>query len=83
MPYDVVGKLETFDDDLKYIVHTAGIANLILTSDTEALRNVAPVADKERTKKYFGMLGKKQKEALFEMYKLDFELFGYRADEYM
>ncbi len=82
--YDVIGKVETFDEDFKYIVHTAGLGDIIPTSDIDIKRNAVPVAHADnRTHKYFELLTKEQKQDLFKVYELDFELFGNSADEYL
>ncbi len=81
--YDVIGKVETFDEDFKYIVHTAGLGDIIPTSDIDIKRNAVPVAHTDsRTHKYFDLLTEEQKQDLFNMYRFVFELFGYTADEY-
>ena len=60
--YDVIGRMETFVDFLKYIM----IKNKL-----------------EHTLKYFSKLRKSQIRSLYKMYRMDFELFGYNAEEYL
>lgn len=37
----------------------------------------------ERIAKYFRKLTREQKTSLYEMYRIDFEMFGYDASEYL
>jgi len=79
--YDVIGKMETFDEDSAYISeHTA----LELESEEKAILNATPEHDeRRRTLKYFNTLTQDLKMRLFELYKVDFEMFGYSAEEFL
>ena len=77
--YDVIGHLEDSADDVAYIA-----AKLNLTS---FLPELSKTRNKTKGKKsndwvksYMSQLSKEQKEKLFELYKLDFALFGYEPE---
>jgi hypothetical protein len=38
---------------------------------------------KETSKRYFSQLSKQEVKRLYEKYKLDFELFDYKVDDYL
>ena len=91
IPYDVIGRMETFDEDLKYIVLKLGLQDILpiknITtlrknrSDRKKYKNV-----KDRTKKsleYFAELEKSQIKELYNIYQIDFEMFGYDASDYL
>ena len=91
IPYDVIGRMETFDEDLKYIVLKLGLENILPIkniktlwknrSDRKKYENV-----KDRTKKsleYFSELEKSQVKELYDIYQIDFEMFGYDASDYL
>ena len=74
--YDVIGHLEDFTDDAAYIA-----AKLNLTSFLPELsianRKTKGKRGNDRVKHYMSQLNEHQREKLFELYKLDFVLFGY------
>ena len=81
--YNLIGRVETFADDFKYIV---------LKQKLEGLLDVSPVrknsADSNFERKpeslnYFSQLSRKQIVQLYEMYQPDFDLFDYEADSYL
>ena len=89
--YDVIGRLETFDDDLKYIILKLGLSNILPIKKVTTLRENS--SDRKRHKKapdktkeslkYFSMLKKSKINELYQIFKIDFEMFGYDANEYL
>ena len=89
--YDVVGHLETFDDDLKYIILKLGLSNILPIKKVTTIRKNS--SDRKRYKKapgkkaeslkYFSMLKKSKIKELYKTFKIDFEMFGYDATEYL
>ena len=79
--YNIIGKTETSTDDNKYIFMKAGL-NEVLDPFTQDHRshsgNTTAV-----TKDLFSSLTKSQANALYAKYRMDFELFGYDAYEYI
>ena len=93
--YDFIGRVENFKDDLAYIsqrtnidmskvppeafhVHPSGSDKRFLkprnTSESEKDRKVID---------YFAQLDKKTLKTLYDMYKIDFEMFGYSLQPYV
>ena len=75
--YDVIGKLDTFSQDLSYI---ASQKNLTFNIDMK-VNSVSK--SRENALKRFSQLSKKVVDKLFERYRIDFEMFDYSVDEYM
>ena len=77
--YDVVGRMETFSEDVKYIIVKNKLG--MLSVDTQ-VRSTGH-SPKEDALKYFSTLTKHQIRSLYEMYKIDFEIFNYKVDDYI
>ena len=77
IPYNVVGKLETIQQDLFFIGRMVGVnfsdsaVNPSSGGDTSSL-----------AREYFSMLDKKIIKQLYNSYRMDFELFGYSPNGY-
>ncbi|XP_038060770.1 carbohydrate sulfotransferase 11-like [Patiria miniata] len=77
--YDYLGKLETVDDDARYM----------LTSLEVQDKANFPTGDEHQTNSsqvynaYFGQVTKTSLQRLWELYKLDFELFGYDKPDFL
>ena len=82
-PFDVIGKMETFNEDIKYIMDTAGASKVIWGDDIEMLQKNSSPKNSSTTLNYFSQLPKDLKKKLYELFEIDFELFGYSADEYL
>ncbi|XP_033640994.1 carbohydrate sulfotransferase 11-like isoform X1 [Asterias rubens] len=78
--YDVIGNLETVNADAKYVLNM-----LKAPSNAQYLSSAGSrptnSSDKGTFDKYFSKLNKKQLTQLWELYKLDYELFGYTKPE--
>ena len=75
--------METFDEDLKYIVQKKGLEK-ILRLDTSGMNHHSTIGSTEKmTKDYFSKLTKKQGDDLYKMYHLDFEMFNYDPRPYL
>lgn len=72
--YDVIGKLETVNDDAKYVLNLIDAPEKIIPSESSHPTNSS---DKGTFDKYFSQLNKKTLTQLWDLYKLDYELFGY------
>ena len=77
--YDVIGHMETFREDLAFILHTAGVARHEIDLMLGEKKNQCD-RQQDKAKIYMGQLNQEQKEGLYEIYKPDFEMFGYSAD---
>ena len=78
MNYDFIGHVETFRDDMAYILWRTGLANtrLPLREVLAEKKNNCPLKP-NRTANYMAQLNSLQSEMLFNLYKEDFEMFGY------
>ena len=82
LPYDFIGKIETFTEDLLYVFDHARWKPGEKRPDSNLQTNTTP-KKKNRTVQYFSQLGSMDKIELYKMYELDFEMFGYSADMYL
>ena len=82
--YDVIGRMETWNDDLGYIILKRGLENVLPLQKAENSHyNPTKQNTSKMTKEYFSMLSKKQKEDLYHMFRIDFELFNYDPEIYL
>ena len=72
--------METWNDDLNYIIRKRGLEKDLKVS---ADKNPSKHSSKEMTKEYFDTLSQKQKEDLYHMFRLDFEMFNYDPKIYL
>ena len=80
--YDVIGKLETLADDVKYILKLAELEGKVQFSDP--LKSSPTFSSNVDTmKKYYSKVPKECIENLYTRYKFDFELFGYDLPDYI
>ena len=81
LSYDLIGKVETFGADVAGVLRRANISSAAIAPD---LRTNRRKANNLTGKEYFSrLLTTPQRRSLFEMYRLDFEMFGYSASEYL
>ena len=88
IPYNVVGKLETFDEDVNYIILKNGLEHILPVENAKKVKlNTTSRKSKTNKKKesltYFSKLTKEQIKELYQIYKIDFEMFGYEASDYL
>ena len=85
--YNVIGKAESFNDDVRYIILKQNLEKLIPLNTTVLRLNYKPDQKQRDAKKealaYFSLLSKLQIDKLYEFYHFDFELFDYDADCYL
>ena len=88
IPYTVIGRMETFDEDVRYIILKNRLEKQLPI--TKALqfksKNSSLRGNKENesiTMQHFSQLKKQQIEKLYELYKMDFELFEYDIDAFL
>ncbi len=70
--YDYIGKVETFNDDLKFVMDKTGIFKGI-----EIQSNGLNTSKNASNVDYFSQLDKERRNILRDLYKVDFDLFGY------
>jgi len=74
IPYDYIGKLESFDEDLAEITRRLGIPDTRSASDTSPARMNATAGRSKKLVSYTDPL----RSVVGELYRTDFEEFGYR-----
>ena len=70
-------QIETFDQDYNYMFGQLGLLDLLGGKKEEDREPKSTAVLYE----YFGKMGKDRILALYELYKADFELFGYEIPE--
>ena len=76
--------MEDFDNDFEYIVRRMNLT--ALEGDTKYITNPSrdPSKSQElRIRSYFSVLSNDTKRRLYELYKVDFEMFGYDGTKYL
>ena len=88
--YDVIGRMETFEEDVKYIILKNGWEHILPIESITKVHmnkgNTAGIKENEDKKKeclrYFSKLKNSQTQELYEIYKLEFEMLDYDASDY-
>ena len=80
--YDVIGRMETFSDDVRYIIRKNHLEKDLPSSMAAVSENAAKLKTSKVTAEYFSQLSNDQIKDLHELYRMDFELFGYNASTY-
>ena len=99
--YDIVGRVESLEVDLKYIAHMNNFTSLLPEDENKYhvhpsggdRFSPAPDVTKsdlmkerkkiEKVKRYFSLLNSTQLKDLYNMYQIDFEMFGYTEEPYV
>ena len=72
IPYSVIAKAESFPKDQKFIGKMAGVE----FENVQAHKSHGE-STKNLTMEYFGQLDSETINQLYELYRVDFEMFGY------
>ena len=75
--YTAVGRLETLQEDLLYIGEMAGVEFKMISTNPSSGGSTSELAGN-----YFRQLDLRTVKKLYELYKVDFEMFGYSPDSY-
>lgn len=77
--FDVIAKFETLYEDQQYLIHKAGLTHLIKPER----KNIGKGKNtSELLKKYYSTLTPRQIKEIYDIFKFDFELFGYHPETY-
>ena len=76
--YTVVAKLETFEEDLRFIGRLAGVTFSKIVSHHSSGGRTDRLA-----RQYFQQMDRHTVWRLYKLYQMDFELFGYSPDMYL
>lgn len=77
--YDVIGKMETFSRDVRFIFSSTAVVD----EQWEVRQLNAVHHDDHRGERYFRDLPRNVRLKLFQIYRLDFEMFNYDAGKYL
>ena len=75
IPYTVIGRLETMEEDLQYIKQITSLEFELVKKNPSSGGSTTDLA-----RMYFGQLNKTVMMQLYELYRVDFEMFGYSMD---
>ena len=76
--------MEDFDNDFQYIVRRMNLT--ALEGETKYVANPSRDSSSSqelRIRSYFSVLSDDTKRRLYELYKVDFEMFGYDGSKYL
>ena len=76
--------METWNEDLYYIIQKVGLQKVFPFNKANTSHiNAGKLNTIEKTGEYFDKLSQKQKEDLYHMFQLDFEMFNYDPKIYL
>ena len=77
--FDVIGKLEDFEEDVAYIAIKLNVTEQlgVLNYVQHETPGKGKISRKERRDKYMSKLSPKIIQDLYELYKIDFDMFSY------
>ena len=78
--FNVIGKFETMKEDVEYIINASNLN--IGTSSFPKIHSHGK-AHKLLSLRYFRDIDAESIKKLHDVYKIDFEMFGYSIDEYL
>lgn len=76
--YDVVGKIDTMEEDMEIITGVSGISATNISLPWANRKNFG----KDQTLHYFSKIGLDRLNLLYNIYKIDFEMFDYDVQPY-
>ena len=82
LDYEIIGKTETFEEDISYVLEKQNLSYLLPAKGNVKKMNSADGTEKSAVE-FFQELEKEDREKLFHIYKLDFEMFGYDVEPYL
>ena len=86
--YDIIGRVETLEDDLEYIAEVNNFKSDLHRIKDELhvhqtfKREIGINEKTDKIKRYFMQLNSTQVNNIYRMYKIDFEMFGYSTEPY-
>ena len=82
LDYRFIGKMETFSQDAKFIMEKVGINDPKIVLEDKVHAGSRKQTD-EMAKKLFTHLPNEMIEKLYDLYKIDFEMFDYEYKQYI
>ena len=87
MHYDVIGKMETFQEDVDFIMRAKNLTGRFpdgsLNTRQSGRKASVGMAQEDRIRKYFDLMAPGVVDRLARAYQVDFEMFGYDAEPYL
>ena len=81
--FNVIGKLETMKEDVDYIINASNL-NISLSSFPRINSHSSHSNEhKLLSLRYFREIDEESVKKLYDIYKIDFEMFGYTVDDYL
>ena len=82
--FDVIGFMETYDADFRFIAQKLNLTSLLTHADKRMnKKSDSKLSQSDRINKYFSLLEKEVRQRLYQLYKMDFEMFGFDATSYL
>ena len=86
--YNIIGRMESFQEDVQYIIIKHKLENILPINNTLNFRSLNSkslnkIDAKQASLEKFSQLTKTEIKKLYELYRLDFELFNYDLDIYL
>ena len=77
--------MEEFNEDFRYIVRKQSVTQLLEKENMtlQSTRKNGSESVAQKISRYFSMLDESVRLDLYNLYKIDFELFGYDASEFL
>lgn len=91
--YDIIAKVETYLEDQVYLIRALGLQDTVKPrwrhrtspqpQGPEGLPTSSPQDVSPTARAYFKQITERELRALYEKYKLDFEMFDYALEDYL
>lgn len=78
--YDFIGKVETFNEDVKFIFEKSGLDKTLKDQFKKQMHANAP-HDNTRISSYFKNVNYDKIMKLYHFFQIDFEMFGYNLED--
>ncbi|XP_022109268.1 carbohydrate sulfotransferase 8-like [Acanthaster planci] len=75
--YDLIGKLESVDSDLSFLLDHLGLEHILFPSIRPLYHREDEKTGNALIRQYFGNMSQRDLQRLYKIYQLDFEIFGF------
>jgi hypothetical protein len=74
--------METLSRDEEYIIRKTGIGDVLSESRRKTINPAKGAPTTQVLEKYFSQLSRDQMNAIYKIYRIDFDMFGYDVNKY-